>query len=377
MLACLSLLPIVASRPLVLAHYMPWYVAPPVSADWGWHWTMNHFNPHHATNGRRDIASHYTPLIGPYDSADPDVLECQTLQMKIAGIDGVIIDWYGREDVYDYAMVHRNTLRLIDAVTKAGLKFAICYEDQTLPNLVKFGKVKAGEELDYGQKLLAWCAQGWFKAPNYVRIDGKPMFLVFGPQFYKPADWKSIVGKTHVTTFGVMGDHEGMTGGFGWPTPNATEAESEREITGFYDRSKVWKSFVGVAYPRFHDIYAEAGVGKSYGKIPDADGATFRTTLAMARDRKSPVIQLATWNDYGEGTVIEPTTEYGYRDLEVVSRGGSGQQRVEIAKALRLPEKLLRLRRTGAPETITLPIGKAIRDGQYDRAQKLLAAAAK
>ena len=377
MLACLSLLSIVASRPLVLAHYMPWYAAPPVSADWGWHWTMNHFNPHHATNGRRDIASHYTPLIGPYDSADPDVLECQTLQMKIAGIDGVIIDWYGQEDVYDYAMVHRNTLRLIDAVTKAGLKFAICYEDQTLPNLVKFGKVKPGEELDYGKNLLAWCAQGWFKAPNYARINGKPIFLVFGPQFYKPADWKSIVGKTDVATFGVMGDHEGMTGGFAWPTPKATEAESEREITGFYDRAKAWKSFVGVAYPRFHDIYAEAGVGKSYGKIPDADGATFRGTLALARQHNSPVIQLATWNDYGEGTVIEPTKEFGYRDLETLSQGGDVRIKPAMASALRLPEKWLALRRSGAAETVTAPIATAIRTGKYPQAQELLAAASK
>ena len=27
--------------PLILAHYMPWYEAKPVSQAWGWHWTKD------------------------------------------------------------------------------------------------------------------------------------------------------------------------------------------------------------------------------------------------------------------------------------------------------------------------------------------------
>src|SRR5438105_4887827 len=29
----------------VMVHYMPWFVSRPYSGSWGWHWTMNHFNP--------------------------------------------------------------------------------------------------------------------------------------------------------------------------------------------------------------------------------------------------------------------------------------------------------------------------------------------
>ena len=105
-------------RKLLLAHYMPWYQAKPYSAAWGWHWTMNKFNPDATAAGdsthpaKRHIASHFYPLIGPYDSADPAVLECQLLQMKLAGIDGVIVDWYGLTDLHDYAVLHRNTEQL-------------------------------------------------------------------------------------------------------------------------------------------------------------------------------------------------------------------------------------------------------------------------
>ena len=36
----------------------------------------------------------------------------------------------------------------------------------------------------------------------------------------------------------------------------------------------------------------------------------------MALKSSSEIIQVATWNDYGEGTMIEPTKEFGYRYLE-------------------------------------------------------------
>jgi len=49
-----------------------------------------------------------------YDSADPAVLEYHVLLMKLAGIDGVIVDWFGSADYYDYATINRNTTQLFD-----------------------------------------------------------------------------------------------------------------------------------------------------------------------------------------------------------------------------------------------------------------------
>src|SRR5205085_10864071 len=82
--------------PFLMVHYMPVYQAKPYQGSWGWHWTMNHYNPDTFDGqGRRNIASHYYPLIGPYDSRDPDVVEYHVLLMKVAGIDGAIADWDG------------------------------------------------------------------------------------------------------------------------------------------------------------------------------------------------------------------------------------------------------------------------------------------
>ena len=71
---------------------------------------MDHFQPSlQDENGRPDIASYTMPLTGPYDSSDDAVLEYQILLMKLSGIDGVIVDWYGMEDFWDYAVLNEST----------------------------------------------------------------------------------------------------------------------------------------------------------------------------------------------------------------------------------------------------------------------------
>src|SRR5277367_2315315 len=127
----------------VLVHYMPWFVSQPYSGSWGWHWTMNSFDPNrtNSANGRREIASCFYPSIGPYDSADPAVLEYHVLLMKLAGIDGVIVDWYGPDNFADYAVNNQRTLALFDFTRKAGLKFSLCYEDQTIQQEINGGYV--------------------------------------------------------------------------------------------------------------------------------------------------------------------------------------------------------------------------------------------
>ena len=83
----------------VYMHYMPWFDSPNYNTNWGAHWTMANKNPNLIVDeitGKREIASHYYPLIGPYDSQDPDVIEYHFLLMKYSGVDGILINWYGK-----------------------------------------------------------------------------------------------------------------------------------------------------------------------------------------------------------------------------------------------------------------------------------------
>ena len=69
----------------VYVHYMPWFETPATSGtnQWGQHWTMANENPNVIlANGRRQIASWFYPMIGPYDSDDRDVIDYHLLLMK-------------------------------------------------------------------------------------------------------------------------------------------------------------------------------------------------------------------------------------------------------------------------------------------------------
>jgi len=144
-----------AQKPLMV-HYMPWYVAKPYSASWGWHWTMNHFNPEVITGGKRQIASWYYPLIGPYDSLDPAVLEYHVLLMKLSGIDGVAVDWYGSDNFNDYAINNQRTLALLNYTRKAGLKFSLCYEDQSIKHEIDGGYISATAGISHAQQAMLY-----------------------------------------------------------------------------------------------------------------------------------------------------------------------------------------------------------------------------
>jgi hypothetical protein len=344
----------VASKKMLLAHYMPWYVSKPFSDKWGWHWTMNHYNPDEVQpNGQRSVASHYYPLIGPYDSGDPDALECHILLMKFAGIDGVIIDWYGIEDFYDYGVINRNTQHIINFVKKASLKFAICYEDQSIKQMINAGYISEEKAVNHEQETMRWLQKHFFDDQSYLKVDNRPVLLVFGPQYFKGNQWDQLFSVLPQRPFfyTLNSSQDGADGAFGWiPTNGATTTLDQWRgyVANLYAENTKGKTCVGIVFPQFHDIYEDAGVYKSCGFL-DAQGVkTFEETFDIALKSNCEFIQIATWNDYGEGTIIEPTVEFGYSYLEIIQQ----QRKQEYEKSfpyspddLRLPITLYQLKK--------------------------------
>ncbi|WP_186776551.1 glycoside hydrolase family 71/99-like protein [Rubripirellula reticaptiva] len=363
----------------MLAHYMPWFVAKPVNQAWGFHWTMNQFNPDEFEPNavgkgtqsvrQRSIASEYYPSIGPYDSSDVDVIEYHLLLMKVAGIDGVIVDWYGIQPCYDYPILHRNTTTLIDQANKMGMKFAICYEDQTLGPLIEQGLVKESERVEHVASEIAWLNKNWFSLDNYVRLGGKPAMLSFGNAGLSNEQWTECIGRLTfpIAYFSEHHRRDGATGAFDWPIPGPGMDAVDR----FYRDSPEWEAAIPVVFPRFVDFYGEAKVRESYPDIEDADGETFRVTLARALASKAAFAQIATWNDWGEGTVIEPSVEFGDRDLKHLQTQLLGQQ--ADPTALALPGKLLEFRKSnGATKDELDRVADWIGTGEYAKAKSWL-----
>lgn len=370
-----SLLAVAASKPL-LVYYMPWYVAKPYSDNWGWHWTMNHFNPDVIdASGERQIASWYHPLIGPYDSADPVVLEYHVLLMKLAGIDGVIVDWYGRDNHLDYAINNKRTAAIFEYARKAGLKFALCYEDRTVLQQINDGVLAATNDIAHAQQTMLYVQSNYFGDPSYLQLSNRPVFLNFGPQHFKAnAHWEQIfflLEPTNHPAFFTEDNHLPIgSGAFNWPPMWLSLAQGARGVlsiaalenylANFEQSGSTWPSFISSAFPRFHDIYQPSGVRDYWGYLGDRNGEVLRMTLNRAMTNQSAMVQVVTWNDFGEGTVIEPTSEYGYRDLGIIQDARRAHLEANFGchtNDLTLATRLYHLRRsiaTNAPLNVEL-----------------------
>lgn len=342
-----------AARPLVVAHYMPWFAAKPFSPQWGWHWTMNAFDPDQVTAGKRQIASHYTPLIGPYDSGDPAVIEYHLLLMKLAGLDGAIVDWYGLSDFLDYPALHRNTRALFAGAAPFGLQVGICYEDQTIPRLVEAKRLPASDRVKHAQTEIEWLRANWFAQPTYLKLNSVPVLLSFGFDGLTEAEWGQVFPATGAAPL-YLSEHRRRSaakGSFDWPQPQAGLAALDTYYQAARELQAAGYLFLPVAFPRFHDIYKEGKAQEGYAPIPDDQGRTFASSLERAVQSGAPLVQIATWNDWGEGTIIEPSAEFGYRDLEVLQkqRRSRAPQFLTTPEDLRLPLRLWRLRGRPAP----------------------------
>jgi len=315
-------------------HYMPWFETKETSANgqWGMHWTMSTMNPDLVDEeGKREIASWFYPLIGPYASRDPDVLEYHLLLMKYSGIDGVLIDWYGSSDRNDYESIRTNSEALINALDEVGLDFAIVYEDRTITAAVAdepdFDRI-AGAQDD-----MLYMEQYYFSEPSYITVNEKPLLLVFGPEeFHEPDEWAEILsvllpepcfvvlnGKSNQTSPSSSGEYI-------WVDNSSLDTK--------YAGMNAFDVFIGGAYPGFKDFYQEGGWGTGMGwEIDHKNGETMQATLQKAETASVDFLQLITWNDFGEGTMIEPTLEFEYTMLEHVQQfTGVAYQKPELEK---------------------------------------------
>ncbi|MEM7754749.1 MAG: hypothetical protein AAF297_03835, partial [Planctomycetota bacterium] len=358
-------------RKVILAHYMPWFETPDVRGFWGFHWSgfNNEADPDQIVgpDGRRDIWSNYYPLIDLYDSADPDVLECQLLQMKLAGIDGVLADWYGLSDAADYPIIHFATEALFDATAEFDMQFAVVFEDRTYDFRLNNGLLDPADVTADLTATFQWMQTNWFGAAHYAQDQGRPLLLNFGPiELQTPVPWgvalASLTPRPRLYSLASLWTTNSADGAFTWVQgslfddfPSSPLAQ-QRVLNFFNAPTTDVTRMIPSANPGFDDVYVTPPPGVPNG-IPYRNGDTLRDMLTVAMDGDWPIVQLVTWNDYGEGTMIEPTREFGYQFLEIVQdarRDELGSAFTFTESDLRQPARLLAQRRAGLIADVTL-----------------------
>ncbi|MDA8148219.1 MAG: glycoside hydrolase family 99-like domain-containing protein, partial [Actinomycetota bacterium] len=169
-----------ATRPRALAFYLPQFHPIPENDEW---WGKGFTEWRNVARARPLFPGHYQPHLpgelGYYDLRVPEVREAQAALAREHGIDGFVY--------YHYWFHGRRLLeRPFDEVLASGrpdFPFALCWSnepwtrgwDQRGTVLVP-QRFSPGDDLDH----IRWLATA-FGDDRYVKIDGRPLFLVYRP----------------------------------------------------------------------------------------------------------------------------------------------------------------------------------------------------
>jgi len=322
--------------PHFVAHYIPWFTSAP---QWdGWKRIManqEHDPERYLADGRRDIGSVLYPLIGPYSSLDQSVIRYQLATMKAVGIQGAIIDWSGSDHDRSQALL------MIQEAGKLGLRIAICYEEKANFVWPTFRKpVNREEAIQYAESDLAYIESNYTNLNGYMRCNGRPLLLLWnGPPNgrYTVEEWHRILaGLKEKVVFGSGGGDPGYDGlsdfAFGWFAPDTGAANDFGKHSATLVGTGRRKFLVGSLCPGFDDTPVW-GWGNGPRRLDRRGLSCLKDTFDRSLTGKPELIQIVTWNDYNEGTSIEPTRSRGFDDVDALATwiGSLSRKKVDHA----------------------------------------------
>ncbi|HSS97109.1 MAG TPA: hypothetical protein VLK33_08765, partial [Terriglobales bacterium] len=252
----------------------------------GWFGTSSHMNVGYDSTARAQVAR-------------------QVQDMVSRGIDGAIVDWYGKGTTSDYA-----TLALMkEAETHSGFTFAIMVDKGAIQKHSCSGCTPQQALV----KHLQYVEQTYFGSPAYMRIQGKPVVTNFDVDHDYQVDWKaagSAISSDPTFIFQNTGafTHAMSGGGYSWVQPKTNDYGSSY-LNNFYKTGKSHGNLqtVGASYKGFNDKLAAWSANRIMGQ---QCGQTWLQTFSKinglySSSNQLDALQLVTWNDYEEGTEIE------------------------------------------------------------------------
>jgi glycoprotein endo-alpha-1,2-mannosidase len=276
--ACLGV-PAVARAGTVAIFYYPWYGTPALDGSWQ-HWSQNDHRP------PKDLYSRYYPARGPYSSSSAAVVGAQMADMRAAGVDEVVVSWWGRGSPEDAR------LPLVARAARAhGLRVAIHLEPYP-------GRSAATLPGDL----------------EYIASLGVRDVFVYHPLDLPTSTWAALLPSAPSSLRVFAG------------TDDVGVAVQGR-FDGFYTYD-----FITYGAAKFRRLCTEAhrahilcapSVGPGYdgaraGEAPVTKarraGATYDSLWSAVLAARPDYVTVTSYNEWGEGTQIEPAaSRSGYQ----------------------------------------------------------------
>jgi Glycosyl hydrolase family 99 len=278
-LACASLCaPACARAGTVAIFYYPWYATP--ATDGGWqHWNQNSHRP------PGDVYSRFYPVGGPYSSSDANVVERQMTQIASSGVDEVVVSWWGRGSAEDAR------LPLVVAIARRhGLLIGIHLEPYD-------GRTAGTVATDL----------------QYLAAFGVRDVYVYHPRDDASADWAAVrdsmpktmrlLAGTEKVGFAAAARFDGV---YTYDFLTNTGGKFARLCAQAHAKGLVCAPSVGPGYDGRRA--GELSVGRTR-----RNGATYDALWTAALTSRADIVSVTSFNEWGEGTQIEPAEPHrGY-----------------------------------------------------------------
>ncbi|HYO51026.1 MAG TPA: endo-1,3-alpha-glucanase family glycosylhydrolase [Chloroflexia bacterium] len=250
----------------------------------------------------------------PYDSSKPEIMERQVREARDAGIDGFIAAWTGTGTPTD-----DNFARLLDIAAANNFKATIYFETQ----IIGRANVQANLQAVLGK---------YASHPAFLRWDNKPVIFFWSPATYGNANaWRTLrkqvdpnseriwsvdtTDKAYLDAFDTI--HFFSAGKWNANTNVAQVHAQWRGIIDQYNRAngtnRMWTAGVipGWDESRMQPPRTPAKV------FPRRGGALYEEAWKGAMASNPEWITITSYNEWYEGTQIEPGASYGNRYLDL------------------------------------------------------------
>jgi hypothetical protein len=194
-----------------------------------------------------------------------------------------------------------------------GFLVAVSVDTGAVQDCIKHGCDETAEVAS----LINYVVQNYASSSAYWRWKGRPVVTFFGMEKHS-IDWGRVRSSVRGEPLFIFRNSGGFAapesdGAFSWiaaETVKPSDPIAQEYLERFYQKAKQSgsKLTIGSAYKGFDDSMASWGKGKH---LDQQCGQTWLDTFAIINQNFSQKNQLdaliiPTWNDYEEGTAIEP-----------------------------------------------------------------------
>lgn len=299
---------------LVLTFYYPWYGIPEGKGGNG---RVVHWGKIDSTNKDISDSTDY-PIIGAYDSYDPNVLDQHCKWAKKAGIDCFIVSWWGQDTYEDKAMP-----LILQACEKSGLKACIYYET-------------AQETTDLTAKDVIKVLEKYAAHPAYLKVNEKPVVFIYGRAIGQLglSEWQKVIEvvqenyKPSVTTIGdqLSGESANVFDGIHTYNTAGILKDKTPEWVDLWAKKRYPDGVnIARAADKISTItvipgYDDKKIRKPGLKVDRFDGKLYQLQWENAISANPDWILITSFNEWHEGSEIEPSLQYGEKYINLTNR---------------------------------------------------------